>query len=88
MGHGWKAGYHRQFRRSRPGAVYLLLTISLYLYFAFCCRDAETGKQIKKLVDHSSFVNSVSVARRGPPLVVSGSDDGTAKVSDISQHSL
>lgn len=49
-------------------------------------RDAETGKQIKKLVDHSSFVNSISVARRGPPLVVSGSDDGTAKVTTFSPY--
>ncbi|GAQ79803.1 U5 snRNP-specific protein-like factor and related proteins [Klebsormidium nitens] len=50
--------------------------------------DAETGKQVKKLVDHSSFVNSISVARRGPPLVVSGSDDGTAKLWDQRQRGV
>jgi len=45
--------------------------------------DGQTGEQIKKLTEHSSFVNSVSSARRGPPLVVSGSDDGTAKLWDL-----
>ncbi|KAI3873455.1 hypothetical protein MKW98_008107 [Papaver atlanticum] len=45
--------------------------------------DVETGKQIKKMVEHSSFVNSCCPSRRGPPLVVSGSDDGTAKLWDL-----
>eukprot|EP00897_Mesotaenium_endlicherianum_P004403 jgi/Mesen1/3991/ME000210S03227 len=45
--------------------------------------DAQTGKQIKKMAEHSSFVNSCCPARRGPPLVVSGSDDGTAKLWDL-----
>lgn len=45
--------------------------------------DAITGKQIKKMVEHSSFVNSCCPARRGPPLIVSGSDDGTAKLWDM-----
>ena len=33
--------------------------------------DVETGKQIKKMAEHSSFVNSCCPSRRGPPLVVS-----------------
>eukprot|EP00898_Chlorokybus_atmophyticus_P005080 jgi/Chlat1/5573/Chrsp369S00849 len=45
--------------------------------------DAQTGKQIKKMAEHSSYVNSCCPARRGPPLVVSGSDDGTAKLWDL-----
>ncbi|KAM7489518.1 hypothetical protein LguiB_027002 [Lonicera macranthoides] len=46
----------------------------------------EVGKQIKKMAEHSSFVNSCCPSRRGPPLVVSGSDDGTAKLWDLRQR--
>ena len=42
--------------------------------------DAVTGNQIKKMAEHDNFVNSCCPMKRGPPLVVSGSDDGTAKV--------
>ena len=42
--------------------------------------DAVTGNQIKKMAEHDNFVNSCCPLTRGPPLVVSGSDDGTAKV--------
>ncbi|KAK4787949.1 hypothetical protein SAY86_019268 [Trapa natans] len=48
--------------------------------------DVETGKQIKKMAEHSSYVNSCCPSRRGPPLVVSGSDDGTAKLWDMRQR--
>ncbi|KAI3959948.1 hypothetical protein MKX01_030239 [Papaver californicum] len=48
--------------------------------------DVETGKQIKKMVEHSSVVNSCCPSHRGPPLVVSGSDDGTAKLWDLRQR--
>ncbi|KAK6914476.1 WD40 repeat [Dillenia turbinata] len=48
--------------------------------------DVESGKQIKKMAEHSSFVNSCCPSRRGPPLVVSGSDDGTAKLWDMRQR--
>lgn len=44
--------------------------------------DLSTGTRIKRIKGHSSFVNSVSVARRGPQLVCSGSDDGTVKLFD------
>ncbi len=42
--------------------------------------DAVTGEQVKKMSEHDSFVNSCCPLKRGPPLLVSGSDDGTAKV--------
>lgn len=48
--------------------------------------DVETGKQIKKMVGHLFVVNSCCHARRGPPLIVSGSDDGTAKLWDMRQR--
>ncbi|KZV48474.1 hypothetical protein F511_18280 [Dorcoceras hygrometricum] len=48
--------------------------------------DVETGKQIKKMIGHLSVVNSCCPARRGPPLIVSGSDDGTAKLWDMRQR--
>ncbi|KAI3895131.1 hypothetical protein MKX03_010998 [Papaver bracteatum] len=47
--------------------------------------NVGTGKQINRIVEHSSFVNSCCPSRRGPPLVVSGSDDGTAKLWDLRQ---
>ena len=45
-----------------------------------CVWDVETGTRIKKMRGHSSIVNSCYPARRGPPLVVSGGDDGYIKV--------
>lgn len=45
--------------------------------------DAASGQQVKKMAEHDSFVNSCCPLRRGPPLVVSGSDDGTSKVWDL-----
>lgn len=41
---------------------------------------SQSGKRIKKLAGHGSFVNSVAAAARGPDMVASGSDDGTVKV--------
>lgn len=32
---------------------------------------------------HTTFVNSCQIARRGPQLICSGSDDGTIKVCNI-----
>ena len=45
--------------------------------------DAETGQPVKKLAEHSAVVNSVCPARKGPPLLVSGSDDGSVRVWDL-----
>jgi len=42
--------------------------------------DVEVGVRIRKFRGHQSFVNSCNVARRGPQLLCSGSDDGTVKV--------
>ncbi|KAI8824431.1 WD40-repeat-containing domain protein [Fimicolochytrium jonesii] len=47
--------------------------------------DAEVGERIKKLKGHTSYVNSCASTRRevgGTDLIVSGSDDGSAKVWD------
>ena len=44
--------------------------------------DVEVGERIKRLKGHQSFVNTCNVARRGPQLVCSGSDDGTIKLWD------
>ena len=44
--------------------------------------DLETGIRVKKIRGHTSFVNSCSVARRGPQLYCSGSDDGTVRLFD------
>jgi len=38
---------------------------------------------VKKMSEHSAVVNSVCPARRGAHLLVSGSDDGTARVWDL-----
>ena len=38
---------------------------------------------MKRMAEHSSYVNSCCPSRRGVPLVVSGSDDGTAKLWDL-----
>ena len=45
--------------------------------------DATTGESVKCMKGHQSFVNACSVAPKGKPLCVSGSDDGTAKLWDF-----
>ena len=40
----------------------------------------EADMQVKKMSEHDNFVNSCCPLKRGPPLLVSGSDDATAKV--------
>ncbi|XP_013413134.2 U5 small nuclear ribonucleoprotein 40 kDa protein [Lingula anatina] len=44
--------------------------------------DIEVGGRIKRLKGHTSFVNSCNLARRGPQLICSGSDDGSIKLWD------
>ncbi len=45
--------------------------------------DMTTHTRLKKLTGHTTFVNSCHPARRGPELVISGSDDCTAKIWDL-----
>ncbi|XP_044759806.1 U5 small nuclear ribonucleoprotein 40 kDa protein [Coccinella septempunctata] len=45
--------------------------------------DVPTAQRIKKYKGHTNFVNCLDVARRGPHLIVSGSDDNTVKIWDI-----
>ncbi|EFA09115.1 U5 small nuclear ribonucleoprotein 40 kDa protein [Tribolium castaneum] len=45
--------------------------------------DLPTSQRIKKYKGHTTFVNSVQGARRGPQMLVSGSDDTTIKLWDI-----
>jgi Prp8 binding protein len=44
--------------------------------------DSNTMQRIKRLKGHTLYVNSCSPARRGAPLIVSGSDDCTIRVWD------
>jgi Prp8 binding protein len=43
----------------------------------------EMGKRLKKLNGHTAIVNSAAPSRKGPPLLVSGGDDGTVKMWDL-----
>jgi len=45
--------------------------------------DAEAAVRVRKLREHSSFVNGVSPSLQGMQLLATASDDGTAKVFDI-----
>lgn len=45
--------------------------------------DAEAFVQVKKITEHTACVNAVCTLPRGPPLFVSGSDDGKVKVFDL-----
>eukprot|EP00095_Tigriopus_kingsejongensis_P001785 maker-scaffold225_size250570-snap-gene-1.16 protein:Tk01785 transcript:maker-scaffold225_size250570-snap-gene-1.16-mRNA-1 annotation:"wd repeat-containing protein 57" len=44
--------------------------------------DTNTAQRIKRLKGHTNYVNSVHPARRGEPLIVSGSDDCSIRVWD------
>ncbi|XP_018668441.2 U5 small nuclear ribonucleoprotein 40 kDa protein-like [Ciona intestinalis] len=44
--------------------------------------DSETGERIKRMKGHNGIVNTCATARRGDPLVASGSDDCTVKIWD------
>eukprot|EP00924_Labyrinthula_sp_SR-Ha-C_P003832 augustus_masked-scaffold_3-processed-gene-6.55-mRNA-1 protein AED:0.38 eAED:0.42 QI:0/-1/0/1/-1/1/1/0/328 len=45
--------------------------------------NVETGSKLQKYVDHTSFINSLDIAPSPKELLVSGSDDKTAKLWDI-----
>ena len=42
--------------------------------------DIQVGERIRKYRGHQTFVNACDIARRGPQLLCSGSDDGTLRV--------
>merc|ERR1712168_231621 len=44
--------------------------------------DLNVGDRIKKLKGHAGFINTLDVARRGPTVICTGSDDGTTKLWD------
>ena len=45
--------------------------------------DVESQKRVKKMLGHSSYINSICPAKRGEELVVTGSDDCTVKIWDM-----
>jgi len=45
--------------------------------------DLETGKCVRNFKSHTDFINSCYPARRGPPLVLSGGDDGMIFIHDL-----
>ncbi|KAI9305731.1 WD40-repeat-containing domain protein [Cunninghamella echinulata] len=47
-----------------------------------CVWDTNKGERIRRWKGHDLVVNSCQVARRGPEMVVSGSDDGFVKIWD------
>jgi Prp8 binding protein len=48
--------------------------------------DAETSEEIARFSEHAAVVNSCCPLRRGPPLVVSVSDDCTARLWDLRER--
>jgi len=47
-----------------------------------------THTRLKRLTGHNSYVNSCHPARRGPELIISGSDDCTSKIWDLRQKAF
>lgn len=47
-----------------------------------CIWDTNAGVRVKKMRGHTSYVNCCRVARRGPQLICSGSDDCTVRLWD------
>jgi len=48
--------------------------------------DCNVGARIKQIKEHKSFVNAIAVSRRGTPIIVTGADDGSAKLFDLRQR--
>eukprot|EP01084_Bolivina_argentea_P143543 252014_1 len=49
--------------------------------------NVEYGIRLKKIKDHSSFVNSIYATKRGHQYYATASDDGTCKIFDIRMRS-
>jgi len=49
--------------------------------------DTDAGRRVRKFTEHSSFVNTCGIARRGDPLLCSGSDDNFVKIWDARSKS-
>uniref|UniRef100_A0A5K3FLG7 U5 small nuclear ribonucleoprotein 40 kDa protein n=1 Tax=Mesocestoides corti TaxID=53468 RepID=A0A5K3FLG7_MESCO len=47
--------------------------------------DLTTCQRVKKIRGHQNIVNSIDIARRGPQMIASGSDDGTVRLWDRRQ---
>jgi Prp8 binding protein len=62
----------------------ILLTASADLTAA--AWDVNVGTRIKQIREHKSFVNCIDVSRRGMPLILTGSDDGSSKIFDLRQR--
>ena len=45
--------------------------------------DVSALRRVRRYTEHQSFVNSCSVSRTSPQLLLSGSDDKTAKVRAV-----
>eukprot|EP00698_Gefionella_okellyi_P012539 TRINITY_DN3389_c0_g1_i3.p1 TRINITY_DN3389_c0_g1~~TRINITY_DN3389_c0_g1_i3.p1 ORF type:complete len:235 (+),score=34.45 TRINITY_DN3389_c0_g1_i3:33-737(+) len=45
--------------------------------------DVHGGRRVKRLKDHTGIVNAVCPARRSVAIIVTGSDDGSAKIWDM-----
>lgn len=43
--------------------------------------DADTGGRIRRYLGHEDVINAFDIAKRGPEVMVSASDDGTVGVN-------
>ena len=80
-----------------PGQYYILLLFATLLYVYTVCSllfsastdktggiwDLDTGVRVRKLKEHTSFVNSCAATKKGAQYVITGSDDGTVKVNPL-----
>jgi hypothetical protein len=67
--------------------LFLFLTKYIYIFYTKKKKKTTTKNtlkySIKKLKEHTGFVNTCNSARRGPDALISGSDDGSVKLWDL-----